>query len=194
MIKTGEGIEKASFQMLHSTSHADYLPPQFVNDLEAKFYPAGIKDREILLALKKREHEEKGFSFDGEFYLWDLPYYDRKYIEETLRLDDILVKEYFPVSTVVPAILEIYQNLLGVQFELIQNASTWHPGMFISFSFTLKPYLSILSSYAKMSKGFLFGRKMPKMPLVSLDIATWICSLAVCNFLLLTLSIQLRTE
>ncbi|KAF8125488.1 hypothetical protein EV363DRAFT_1532454 [Boletus edulis] len=30
--------------------------------------------------------------------------------------DDSLVKEYFPVSVVVPAILDIYQNLLGVKF------------------------------------------------------------------------------
>ena len=52
-------------------------------------------------------------------------------------MDDMLVKEYFPVSAVVPAILEIYQNLLGVRFEAIQNASTWHPGMFVSFSVTL---------------------------------------------------------
>ena len=97
-----------------------------------------MKDRETLLALKKKEHEEKGFPFDGEFYLWDYRYYDRKYIEESLSLDDKIVQEYFPVSTVVPAILEIYQNLLGVQFEEIQNASTWHSGMFVSFTITLK--------------------------------------------------------
>ena len=92
-------------------------------------YPIGIKDREVLLALKKRECEEKGFAFDGEFYIWDHQYYHRKYIEETLSLDDMIVKEYFLVSTVVPAIMGIYQNLLGLQFEAIQNASTWHPGM-----------------------------------------------------------------
>jgi metallopeptidase MepB len=45
----------------------------------------------------------------------------------------MVVKEYFPVSTVVPAILEIYQNLLGVQFEAIKNASTWHDGMFVQY-------------------------------------------------------------
>lgn len=33
----------------------------------------------------------------------------------------------FPVSVVVPTILEIYQNLLGVQFQEI-HGSTWHPG------------------------------------------------------------------
>jgi Zn-dependent oligopeptidase len=66
--------------------------------------------------------------------VWDYRYYDRKYIEESLSLDDTVVKEYFPVSAVVPAILDIYQNLLGVQFEEIQNASKWHAGMIVSFS------------------------------------------------------------
>jgi Zn-dependent oligopeptidase len=89
--------------------------------------PVGLKDREALLALKKNEHEEKGLPFDGEFYIWDYRYYDRKFVETTLDLDDMLVKEYFPVSVVVPAILEIYQNLLGVRFVEI-TGETWHPG------------------------------------------------------------------
>ncbi|KAH9480466.1 Thimet oligopeptidase [Psilocybe cubensis] len=109
MIKTGKGVE------------------DFLNDLEEKLLPVGLKDRDTLLAMKKKEHEAKGLPFDGKFYIWDYRYYDRKYIEETLDLDDSLVKEYFPVSVVVPAILEIYQNLLGVRFEELKDASIWHP-------------------------------------------------------------------
>jgi metallopeptidase MepB len=78
--------------------------------------------------MKQKEHAEKGIPFDGEFYIWDYRYYDRKYVEETLSLDDMLVKEYFPVSVVVPTILSIYQNLLGVKFEPLKDASIWHPG------------------------------------------------------------------
>jgi len=99
-----------------------------LDDLETKLRPVGEKEREILLSLKKKDHEARGLPFDGEFYIWDYRYYDRKYIEETLDLDDSLVKEYFPVSVVVPTILEIYQNLLGVKFEEIKDGSTWHPG------------------------------------------------------------------
>lgn len=109
MIKSGKGVE------------------EFLDDLETKLRPVGEKEREILLALKKKDHEARGLPFDGEFYIWDYRYYDRKYIEETLDLDDSLVKEYFPVSVVVPTILEIYQNLLGVKFEEIKGGSTWHP-------------------------------------------------------------------
>ncbi|KAK0244414.1 metallopeptidase MepB [Armillaria nabsnona] len=100
---------------------------KFLDDLEQKLRPVGLKDKESLLALKKQEHEETGIPFDGEFYVWDYRYYDRKFIEKTLDLDDSLVKEYFPVSVVIPTILSIYQNLLGVQFEEIKGGSTWHP-------------------------------------------------------------------
>lgn len=51
-------------------------------------------------------------------------------MERNLSLDDSLVKEYFPVSVVIPAILDIYQNLLGVKFvEITGDArDVWHPG------------------------------------------------------------------
>ncbi|KAJ6508867.1 metallopeptidase MepB [Mycena sanguinolenta] len=108
MVKTGKGVV------------------DFLDDLEEKLRPVGVKDRETLLALKKKEHEERGLTFDGNLYIWDYRYYDRKFIETSLELDDMLVKEYFPVTVVVPAIMEIYQNMLSVRFETI-NGSTWHP-------------------------------------------------------------------
>lgn len=51
-------------------------------------------------------------------------------MERNLSLDDSLVKAYFPVSVVVPAILGIYQNLLGVRFIEIKGDArdVWHPG------------------------------------------------------------------
>lgn len=49
----------------------------------------------------------------------------------------------------------------------------------------LESYPRELVSYAKMSKYILFGRKTLKMPLVLSDIATWICSPAVCICLLI---------
>ncbi|KAI0059531.1 metallopeptidase MepB [Artomyces pyxidatus] len=100
---------------------------EFLNDLEQKLRPLGVKERETLLALKAADHAANGTPFDGEFYIWDYRYYDRKFVEESLALDDALVKEYFPVSVVVPTILEIYQKLLGVRFEEVKGGETWHP-------------------------------------------------------------------
>ncbi|KAG2081065.1 hypothetical protein BD769DRAFT_1784425 [Suillus cothurnatus] len=101
----------------------------FLDDLEGKLRPVGEKERKILLQLKKEEHEKRGLPFDGEFYIWDYRYYDRVYIEKTLNFDECLVKEYFPVSVIVPTILRIYQDLLRVKFIEIKddNKDVWHP-------------------------------------------------------------------
>lgn len=117
----------------------------FLNDLEQKLRPIGLEDLERLRALKKEEHADKGLPYDGEFYIWDYRYYDRKYVERTLDLDDSLVKEYFPVSVVVPTILEIYQNLLGVKFEKIEG-ETWHPEV---------QQFSVWENNAKDASGFI---------------------------------------
>jgi len=101
----------------------------FLDDLEKRLRPVGEKERETLIQLKKEVHEKRGLPFDGEFNFWDYRYYDRVYIEKTLDLDDSLIKEYFPVAVVVPAILEIYQNLLGVRFVEVKGdkKDVWHP-------------------------------------------------------------------
>ncbi|TFY78788.1 hypothetical protein EWM64_g5226 [Hericium alpestre] len=94
---------------------------------KSEIAPPWCQRHEVLLGMKQKEHEEKGLPFDGEFYIWDNSYYDRKFLEESLSLDGDLVKEYFPVSVVVPTVLEIYQNFLGVRFEEVKDGSTWHP-------------------------------------------------------------------
>ncbi|KAG6335973.1 hypothetical protein ID866_3126 [Astraeus odoratus] len=106
----------------------------FVDELEAKLRPTGIKEREALLSLKKEEHEKRKpltkiyDSILPDFFSVNR-YYDRLFIEKTLNLDDSLVKEYFPVSVVVPTILSIYQALLGVKFVEItgEKKDVWHP-------------------------------------------------------------------
>jgi Zn-dependent oligopeptidase len=95
--------------------------------LQKKLHPVGLKDRETLLKLKEKEHAEKGFPFDGQFYVWDYRYYDQKFIQSSLDLDESLVKEYFPVSVIVPQIIQIYQDLLSIKFVEIKD-ECWHPG------------------------------------------------------------------
>ncbi|KAI0004463.1 Metalloprotease [Russula compacta] len=120
--------------LLGYKSWADYVTEikmvksgdNFLADLEHRLRPSGVQERENLLKLKADELKANGEPFDGELFIWDYRYYDRLYLEKAFSLDDALVKEYFPVSVVVPAILEIYQNLLGVRFYEVKDAQTWH--------------------------------------------------------------------
>ncbi|KAF8521046.1 mitochondrial endopeptidase [Gautieria morchelliformis] len=99
---------------------------KFLDDVLEKLKPVGIKDRQALLAFKKEEYLEKGFPFDDELYTWEYGYYDRKFTEKTFSLNASLIKEYFQVDTVVGSILEIYQDLLGVEFRKCEG-EVWHP-------------------------------------------------------------------
>jgi hypothetical protein len=95
------------------------------------------------------------------------------YNEKTLDLDYNLVKQYFPVAVVVPIILDIYQQLLGVQFEEIK-AGTWHPGNQLSFM-----HSAAAAKSHQMFKSSLSGRKMLQTNLVFLATAILISSLEV---------------
>ena len=148
---------------------------QFLSDLEKKLRPIGLKDRENLLAIKKEEHAEKGYPFDGEFYIWDYRYYDRKFIEKSLDLDDSLVKEYFPVTVVVPTILDIYQRLLSVRFVALET-ETWHPGVYLKF----EGGGMLLNAYSQMSGHTRYGRRTRKTNPALWAIHIWTCIPAVC--------------
>ncbi|KAF8422359.1 hypothetical protein L210DRAFT_3571412, partial [Boletus edulis BED1] len=67
-------------------------------------------------AEKKRDAYQPCLPIDDNFYIWDYRYYDRLYVERNLDFDDFLVKKYFPVSVVVPAVLDIYQKPTRVKF------------------------------------------------------------------------------
>lgn len=100
----------------------------FLADLESKMRPIGLKDREELLAIKREESPGE----DGEtLFAWDSAYYGRLHALRTLQLDGEVVKQYFPVDRFVPKVMEIYQEMLGVQFVQLSNdfekGEVWHP-------------------------------------------------------------------
>jgi Zn-dependent oligopeptidase len=100
-----------------------------LTDLEQTLHPLGVQEHEKLLQLKADELKAREEPFDGEFYIWDYQYYKHLYLEKSphLRLDHNYIKEYFPASAVIPATLEIFQNVFGVSFQEIKGSQTWHP-------------------------------------------------------------------
>jgi Zn-dependent oligopeptidase len=65
----------------------------------------------------------------GNLELWDYFYYLERLRNRRYALDENLVRQYFPVDHVVPAVMDLYSRLLGVRFREVTPAGAWAPGV-----------------------------------------------------------------
>eukprot|EP01113_Clastostelium_recurvatum_P027594 TRINITY_DN3331_c0_g1_i2.p1 TRINITY_DN3331_c0_g1~~TRINITY_DN3331_c0_g1_i2.p1 ORF type:complete len:739 (-),score=223.20 TRINITY_DN3331_c0_g1_i2:14-2230(-) len=122
-------------KMLGYKTHAHYVhevrmakTPENVQDFYASLRPKlevlAKKELAKILDLKKRHVGAE--KFDNKINSWDFLYYDRLTNEEEYSINDQEISEYFPMEHVTNGILEIYQTILGLRFELAPDAHVWH--------------------------------------------------------------------
>nr|XP_060482475.1 thimet oligopeptidase [Panthera onca] len=123
--------------LLGFSTHADYVLEMnmakssqvvatFLDELAQKLKPLGEQERAVILELKKAECERRGLDCDGRINAWDMRYYMNQVEETRYSVDQNLLKEYFPMQVVTKGLLGIYQELLGLTFNLEENAAAWH--------------------------------------------------------------------
>ncbi|XP_063819310.1 neurolysin, mitochondrial isoform X2 [Pseudophryne corroboree] len=124
-------------ELLGYQTHADFVlelntakntsnVSTFLDDLKTKVKPLGEEEKLLILEMKRRECAERGLEFDGRINAWDLHYYITRILETKYSVDLDKLKEYFPMETVTENLLRIYQELLGLQFEVVKDAHVWH--------------------------------------------------------------------
>jgi thimet oligopeptidase len=83
--------------------------------------PKARAEIKVLAALKRADGAR------SPFMKWDYSYYERRLEKTRYAVDAELVRQYFPVDKVVPAVLDIYAQLLGVRFEPLTPPQAWAP-------------------------------------------------------------------
>uniref|UniRef100_A0A8C7SMI8 Thimet oligopeptidase n=1 Tax=Oncorhynchus mykiss TaxID=8022 RepID=A0A8C7SMI8_ONCMY len=124
--------------LLGFTTHADFVLEMnmaksgkkvagFLEELARKLKPLGEEERHVILKLKKEECQKRGLPFKGELYAWDTRYFMTQVEETQYAVDQNQLKEYFPMEVVTRGLLDIYQELLNLTFDLVEGgAPVWH--------------------------------------------------------------------
>uniref|UniRef100_A0A3B3BR31 Thimet oligopeptidase 1 n=1 Tax=Oryzias melastigma TaxID=30732 RepID=A0A3B3BR31_ORYME len=124
--------------LLGFTTHADFVLEMnmaksgkkvagFLEELARRLKPLGEEERAVILKLKEKECQKRGLPYDGELHACDTRYFMTQVEETQYAVDQNLLKEYFPMEVVTQGLLEIYQQLLGLSFQLVEGAPVWHP-------------------------------------------------------------------
>ncbi|KAE8294699.1 Thimet oligopeptidase [Larimichthys crocea] len=98
-----------------------------LEELARKLKPLGDEERSVILKLKEKECQKRNLPFNGELHAWDTRYFMTQVEETQYAVDQNLLKEYFPMEVVTQGLLDIYQELLCLSFELVDGAPVWHP-------------------------------------------------------------------
>ncbi|KAJ2767795.1 metalloendopeptidase [Coemansia nantahalensis] len=95
-------------------------------DLLARLAEPARRESDELAALKRSDAELAGEEYEG-FYNWDSSYYSRILSEQKHDIRGEEVKQYFPLDKATRGMLDIYQKMLGLRIEQVDNPPVWHP-------------------------------------------------------------------
>ena len=105
-----------AFKLENKMAHNVETVMSFLGDLKAKLKQLGDRELARLVEIKKADVASRNLTTDGNFYAWDLGFYDRILMEKEYKVDSAKVKEYFPVQHTVAEMLRIYEELFGFVF------------------------------------------------------------------------------
>ena len=70
--------------------------------------------------------DSMGWKNNDKLNFWDMRYYCTMVEEKKYSVDKEKLREYFPIEKVTEGLLKIYQQLLGLKFEMVKDADVWH--------------------------------------------------------------------
>uniref|UniRef100_A0A2P2HXB7 Thimet oligopeptidase-like n=1 Tax=Hirondellea gigas TaxID=1518452 RepID=A0A2P2HXB7_9CRUS len=98
----------------------------FLTDLQGKLGELVEQEKAVMLAYKEEECKESGLECNGELDLWDMRYYMDMVEKKKYAVDHNVLREYFPMPRVLTGMFDVYQQLLSVKFDKVDNPPVWH--------------------------------------------------------------------
>ena len=101
---------------------------EFVDRVRATYTPLMRCELESLGSLKAQDLN----GAHSAFYHWDWPFYTRIRNSREFGFDEEAFSEFFPLGKTVEGVLEIFGELMGMEFEKmpvedLPTSATWHP-------------------------------------------------------------------
>lgn len=97
---------------------------KFVNGLVAESKGKALKDVEVLISVRNKENK---IVENEPLKAWDINYYHNQILKNQYQVDNEKIREYLPMKECLNGMMAIYQELLGLKFNKMENASVWHP-------------------------------------------------------------------
>lgn len=104
----------------------------FLDGLRTKLAARGREEIEMLKQLKKADLGVG--EYDDRYYLWDHRFYHQMMLERQFSVDHQKISEYFPLDTLIRAMLKVFETLFGLVFsefdtkDGIHSAAGTHSG------------------------------------------------------------------
>ncbi|KAJ4884005.1 putative thimet oligopeptidase [Raphanus sativus] len=110
----------ADYALDHRMSKTSTRVIRFLEDISSTLTDLASRELSFLKDLKRKE--EGGLPFGVE----DLLYYIKRVEELQFDLDFGDIRQYFPVSLVLPGIFKICQDLFGIKIEEVTEIDVWY--------------------------------------------------------------------
>lgn len=135
LLQEATKIRSEMAQLMGYSTYADYALREkmaenskavyeFLNGLKGRLSAKNKSDIKAMASFKKNVLNDS-----SPFAIWDIPYVANQMKIKKFRLDEDMVREYFPANYVVNQTLDIYSQVLGVSFRVIESAPTWAPNV-----------------------------------------------------------------
>ena len=97
---------------------------KFERELAETVKAKALKDYDELLAMKR---EYTGDPASALVNPWEASFFNNVLLKEKYQVDNEKVKEYFELNKVMDGLFQINEQLFGIRFQEVEQASVYHP-------------------------------------------------------------------